>query len=436
MTKTYLSHDVFQAVQSRLEIIFRDFDNVLVAFSAGKDSGVLLNLAYDYAKKHNLMHKLAYYYMDYEAGYKYCHEYADRTFKNLDGCRRYWLCLPIKAACAVSMHQTSWIPWNPDEQEIWVRPMPEGDYVVNLKNCPFPFTKGEKGFDVRINFAKWFGATQGKTAVLVGLRADESLSRQAVITSQHRKEMHQNIRYSKTVDACTTNFYPIYDWTAEDVWTANGKQGWDYNKIYDRFYQAGLSLAQMRIASPFHQCGQENLKFFRAIDPESWGLMVSRVNGVNFCGIYGGTTAMGWRTIKKPAHFTWKEYAQWLLDTLPDETKKTILYHLKRIQKEWEGKGHGRNPRVIAQMEKEGIELEKTGEHDKRNTKPGFYEIVKIKSGIPDETAIPMFRKCPSWKGVCITILKNDFTCQYMGIGRSKKTIEQRNAMLAKYKNL
>ncbi len=39
------------------------------------------------------------------------------------------------------------------------------------------------------------------------------------------------------------NFYPIYDWKVEDIWTAYGKFGWDYNKLYDLFYQAGVSLS-------------------------------------------------------------------------------------------------------------------------------------------------------------------------------------------------
>ena len=45
MSKQYLSENVFDATQRRLEFIFREFDNVYVSFSGGKDSGVLLNLA-------------------------------------------------------------------------------------------------------------------------------------------------------------------------------------------------------------------------------------------------------------------------------------------------------------------------------------------------------------------------------------------------------
>ena len=427
---------VLEAAEDRLEVAFRDFENVLVAFSCGKDSGVCLNLAYDFAKKRGLLHKLAFYYEDYEAGYSFTHSYAQRMFDALHDVRRYWLCLPISAACSVSMHQTRWIPWNPDEKDIWVRPMPQGDHVLNQDNCPYPFVKGTKGFDARIQFAEWFAKEHGKTAVVIGIRADESLTRRSIFTSQHRKHMHKGLTYTTAVDERTMNFYPIYDWKTEDIWVANAKFGWDYNKAYDLFYQAGLTIDQMRIASPFHQSGQDNLKLFRVIDQHSWGKMVSRVNGVNFTGIYGGTTAMGWKSITKPKHFTWKQYADFLIETLPGDAKKKLLFHLARFERIWSEKGYGRNPEVIRSMQEDGITIERTGEISKLCTKPNIYEIVKIKSGFPDETKATYstpFRHCPSWKAVCITIMKNDFALTYMGCSRTKDMNVSRQRALDKY---
>lgn len=437
MGKRYIDQNVLDAAIERIEIAFRDFDNVLVAFSCGKDSGVLLNLAYEFAKANNLLHKFAFYYEDYEAGYRYTHEYADRAFATLEGVKRYWLCLPISAACSVSMHQTRWIPWDDAQKDIWVRPMPVYPYVVNVQNCPYEFIKGTKGFDARIQFSSWFGKQHGRTAVLVGLRADESLTRLSIITSQHRSLMHNDLRYTKVVDEYTCNFYPLYDWKTEDIWICNARFGFDYNKIYDLYYQAGLTIDQMRIASPFHQCGQDNLKLFRVIDPNSWGKMVGRVNGVNFTGIYGGTTAMGWGKIKKPDHFTWKQYAEFLISTLPDESKKKLLSNLERLNKTWADKGYGRNPRVIQAMLQEGIELENTHEIAKNCTKPDVYEIVRIKSGFPDETKVHnLFRICPSWKGVCVTIMKNDFGCLYMGCQRTTDQNILRQRALERYNKI
>ncbi len=86
---------VLEATIERIELAFNDFDKVLVAFSCGKDSGIVLSLTYEYAKQNNLLHKLAFYYEDYEADYKYTHEYAERTFSRMTDVERYWLCLPI-----------------------------------------------------------------------------------------------------------------------------------------------------------------------------------------------------------------------------------------------------------------------------------------------------------------------------------------------------
>jgi predicted phosphoadenosine phosphosulfate sulfurtransferase len=232
------------------------------------------------------------------------------------------------------------------------------------------------------------------------------------------------------------NFYPLYDWKTSDIWVANAKFGFDYNKVYDLYYQAGLSIDQMRVASPFHQSGQENLKLYKVIDPNTWGRMVGRVNGVNFTGIYGGTTAMGWKSITKPNHFTWKQYAEFLLSTLPESTKKKFEHQIARFKEQWSSKGRGRNPDVIRSMMSEGIELENTKQVSKLCKKPKLYEIVRIKSDFPDELkadyATP-FRHCPSWKAICVTIMKNDIAMTYMGLTRTKDQNIIRQQAMAKY---
>ena len=46
MGKKYINKNVYDAAMERIEYCFKQFDNIIVAFSGGKDSGVMLNLVY------------------------------------------------------------------------------------------------------------------------------------------------------------------------------------------------------------------------------------------------------------------------------------------------------------------------------------------------------------------------------------------------------
>ena len=70
--------NVYELAQERLHIIFKEFDNICVSFSGGKDSGVLLNLCIDYIRRNNLKRKLCVYHMDYEIQYSMTIDYVDR----------------------------------------------------------------------------------------------------------------------------------------------------------------------------------------------------------------------------------------------------------------------------------------------------------------------------------------------------------------------
>lgn len=48
--RKYASQNVYDALQNRFHFIFKEFDNIFVSFSGGKDSGLLLNLTLDFQK--------------------------------------------------------------------------------------------------------------------------------------------------------------------------------------------------------------------------------------------------------------------------------------------------------------------------------------------------------------------------------------------------
>ena len=432
MGKIYTNQNVYDASQSRLEYIFNEFENVLVAFSGGKDSGVCLNMVYEYAKEHGMLDKVAMYHLDYEAQYQMTTDYVTKVFSEYPGIKKYWLCLPIAAQCCCNMTSGTWIPWEREKQNIWVREMPDSEYVINQDNVQFQFKEGDMDYKVQTNFSKWFSKEYGKTAVVVGIRASESLHRYVAVSKDDKKIIYDGKKWCSVIDKNTVNAYPIYDWETSDIWTANAKFEWNYNKLYDLYYQAGLKIDQMRVASPFNDCASETLKLYKVIDPNMWGKMVSRVNGVNFTGIYGGTTAMGWKSITLPKGHTWKSYCEFLLNTLDEDTRNHYIRIFNTSFKYWMEKGGNIDKDLYDEMlQKNNVKIKDVCQAKRypNKNKVTFEEY-------PDDIDVGRFAEVPTYKRMCICILKNDYFCKYMGFGQTKSDLEKRKKAIEKYKNI
>ena len=431
MAKNYLEINVYQATQERLKYAFDEFNNVLVAFSGGKDSGVLLNMAYEYAKKTGKLDKLGYYFLDYEAQYQLTIDYVKSEFERLNDVKRYWLCLPNSVPTATSMSQGLWVPWEDSKKDIWVRDMPSDEYVINEHNVPWDYKAGDRDYKVQTDFTKWFSGKHGKTAVLIGIRADESLDRFRAIKSKNKVNSYNGKNYITAIGKDTFNAYPIYDWTVDDIWIANAKNAFKYNKIYDLYYRAGVKINNMRVASPFLSEGLDSLKYYQVIEPDTWAKMIGRVNGVNFAGIYGGTTAMGWKSIKLPEGMTWKSYLQFLLSTLPKSTREEYEQIFKTSIEFWAKKGGVLDDKTIAELKEAGIPIE-VGEKTNYKTSKKPVKFPEY----PDDTPVTDFKAVPSYKRMAVTIMKNDHTAKYMGFAQTKAQIEKRKKAIEKYKNI
>lgn len=225
------------------------------------------------------------------------------------------------------------------------------------------------------------------------------------------------------------NAYPIYDWQTKDVWVANGKFQWDYNRLYDLYYQAGVPLAKQRVASPFLCEARESLHLYKAIDPDTWGKMINRVNGVNFTAIYGGTYAMGRKKIVLPNGFTWERYMYFLLDTLPEEAQLIYKQKLKVSISFWKNKGGALSEDTIKKLEARNIPMD----IDK-----SYYNTQKraVRMDYLDEIDIPEQREIPTYKRVCICILRNDYQCKYMGFAQTKDDRIRKMRVLIDYESL
>tara|TARA_R110000782_G_scaffold253622_1_gene341746 strand:- start:2425 stop:3354 length:930 start_codon:yes stop_codon:yes gene_type:complete len=309
--------------------------------------------------------------------------------------------------------------------------MPDMPYVVNFENHDFDFFVEDMNYDhFWDGFAEWYA--QGKTcANLIGIRTAESLNRFRAILND-RKETMQGMMWTKKNTEHVYNCYPIFDWKTDDVWTANGLFDWNYNKLYDLFYKAGVPIGSMRVASPFMSEGKSSLGLYRVIDPHTWAKLCARVQGANFAGTYG--KQLSYRTFKLPDGHTWKSFTKFLLATLPEEIAGNFKQRFVQSIKYWGRTGRGLQDDIIEQLNDAGVKIRINGltSHGRKDLKrvcirnpPDHLDMLKAHNST-----------VTSWKRFAITILKNDHTCKYMGLAPTKEQAVRQRSIVEKYKGI
>lgn len=312
-----------------------------------------------------------------------------------------------------------------------MRPMPQHPYVIHLQNNPITtYHYRMRQEELSKQFGRWYRLAHGnqKTVCLLGVRADESMQRYSSIIN--KKYGYMNTCWISKLFKDVWCASPLYDWSPADVWHANYQFGYDYNRLYDLYYMAGLKPEQMRVASPFNDYAKESLNLYRIIDPKIWVKLIGRVRGANFTAMYGKTKAMGYRNITLPEGQTWESYTRFLLSTLPIQLRQNYIQKFQTSMQFWHNVGGGLEEKTIQELEEHGYNIRRNGISN--------YTVMKnsrviFLGKIPDHTDdIKTTKDIPSWKRMCLCILKNDHTCRSMGFGLSRE--QRRNVDVLKQK--
>lgn len=392
--KIGLGIDVLTAARERIAWAFDTVPHVYLSGPSGKDSGVLLHLAAQEARRRG--RRLGVLYIDLEAQYKATIDYVREMLAlYADTIDPYWVALPLRLRNAVSMTQPYWLCWDPGQSDAWVRePPPES--ITDPSRLPF-YKPPADGTDCRreamefeefiSEFGHWYGKGEA-TICMVGIRADESLNRwRAIAGNHHRLE-----------DKCWTtwkgravyNAYPIYDWRTEDLWTYVARENLPYNRLYDRMHEAGLTPHQMRICQPYGDDQRKGLHLFHVIEPETWARVVARVSGANAGALYSAESGniLGNRRVDLPPGHTWQTYARLLLNSLPA-------------------------------AERDHFE-------DKIAVFLNWYKTRGYPHEIPDaaDPKQEAARKVPSWRRICKVLLKNDRLCKGLSFTQQRSDIK------------
>ncbi len=436
MKRKELGKNVYEAFLERMRLIFEEFDNIFVSFSGGKDSGLLLEMVLDFRRKYYPQKTVGVFHQDFEAQYSCTTEYVEKTFRRIENeVEPYWVCLPMATRTALSSYQMFWYPWDDTKENCWCRPMPSHPFVISLKNNPMTTYRYKMHQeDLAKQFGRWYKISHGnkKTVCLLGIRASESLQRYSGFL---------NKKYGYNGECWITKQFkdvyaasPLYDWSHTDVWHAYAKFGYEYNRLYDLYYMAGLKLEQMRVASPFNDYAKDSLNLYRILDPDMWTKLVGRVRGANFGAIYGKTKALGYRNLSLPEGHTWESYTKFLLDTLPTRLRNNYIKKFKTSIKFWRTTGGGLEDSAIEELIARGYNVKRNGVSNYTVMK---HSRVIFMGKIPDHTDdIKTTKDIPSWKRMCYCILKNDHICRFMGFGLTRDQQHRVNVLKKKYGKL
>lgn len=332
-----VEENVMDLARRRIHTAYDVCDTLVVAFSGGKDSTICLELVLEVAAERDKLPVPAFFF-DEEAIPYDTEEYVRRRYQDprID---LKWLCLPVKHLNACSKAEPFWSPWDPADEDKWVRPLPPEaitmdnldehgmGYVrekLDLDTQPYP---GQRPTIPELSPVLMISEEYGTGGLVMGIRTAESLARYRTVRGLLENFMTGTSEHGR---ASYRHVYPVYDFGHKDVWRAIVQNDWDYNHAYDVMEMAGMSLAEQRCAPPYGAEPITGLYRFKACWPDIWDRMQSRVPGANTAALYAHNTNM-FTLYPKPEGVG---YEEWIRDELAQWGEPMRSVMTRRIRSE------------------------------------------------------------------------------------------------------
>jgi predicted phosphoadenosine phosphosulfate sulfurtransferase len=305
--KIYINSDVLSEAKKRIELIFDEFENVVVSVSGGKDSTVLFELARLEAIKRN--RKLNLFFIDQEAEYASTIEMIEYMMSQ-KGVNPYWYQVPLYMTNSTSYKDHLLYAWG--DKDVWMRD--KSNLAIHSIDCKYP--------NRFYTFIRWFeDQFDTNTCHLVGLRGEESLNRlRAVIKNPGYKNYNWTTKTKNHITA-----YPLYDWTFEDVWYHISINNIKYNKLYDFLYARGFNIKEARVSNLIHEKSFSCLTYLQEFEPETYEKLLKRLDGIHVAARYAKESMIFNNKILPKNFKTWIEYRDFLLTTVVESDKKLKL---------------------------------------------------------------------------------------------------------------
>ena len=315
--KILLNKTVLDASLERIRGLFDEFENIIVGVSGGKDSTVVVNLALQVARERGRV-PLKVMFLDQEAEWVSTIENI-RTLMSHKDVEPIWLQIPFQLFNATSFTE-HWLEcWNPKDDGNWIRPKEK----ISRKENVYGTKRFGELFEKIIQHE--FG--NKKACYLAGVRTEESPTRFMGLTG-HATYNGRTWGKILSKERQQFTFYPIYDWSYTDVWKAIHDNDWPYNIVYDKMYQYGVPIQDMRVSNLHHETAVRSLFILQELEPENYNKIVSRLSGIDMAG------KMAWDDFYCPKQLpfmfnSWAEYRDYLFDNLIQNDQWKINFKKK-----------------------------------------------------------------------------------------------------------
>jgi len=298
-----LGMNVLDAAVARMAEVYAAGHRVVVSFSGGKDSCVMLEVALMAARQTGRL-PVEIVYQDEEVSYPGTYDYVLRTFKRPEVTGK-WLVMQMPQINVFSREHPYW--WAHDwalRPEQWVTQPPDFAYWTRKE-------EPQAGVDITVMTTPFrFPPPPGKRLYsAVGLRAQESRTR---LYGVYKARGH----LVKPNKLGVYGIRPIYDWTDGDVWLAINRNGWDYNGAYDTMYAILGRQRNLRIAPPTQNVlGIAELRMAAQAWPRWFDKVCERLPGVRTAAQFGRRAVDPRRNLGE----TWEQaYQRLCIDEAPE----------------------------------------------------------------------------------------------------------------------
>lgn len=307
----YVDSDVLTEARKRIRHIMDTHDTIIVGFSGGKDSLVVLHLVRQIQLERGITAPVKVWFYDEELIPDQVIDFVNE-YRQLDWIDLIWLCVPLKSSKFILGDNHDYIQWDPARRH--VRPMPEWATTLDDLGISARAAAGLTQYDMNMLEARLF---KGKIAHLTGIRASESIVRYRASVNKVN-ENYINSSGHPRVSLCK----PIFDWQENDVFRFFYDNGIRYCPLYDAQIWARQDL---RVSTPLHAEASKRFAGLRAASPTFYDQVIDVFPEMAVQERYWGQ-----QTDRRATIDTLPQLERWIRDTITDPQQRALA--LKRFR--------------------------------------------------------------------------------------------------------